>query len=388
MANTLTAITPEIYEAMDIVAREQVGMIPAVNKNSNAERAAKGQTVTYPIVPAVTGEDITPGDTPADSGDQTIGSGAMTISKSRAFPVRWTGEEEQLLRTGDSAQLANVTRDRFAQAIRAAVNEIESDLAGLHIYASRAYGVAGTTPFASTDELDDASEVLRILEDNGAPMSDNKLVLGSAATAKLRGYQGIMFKDNEGGASNQRSRGQLGELFQLGIHQSGQINSFTKGTGASATTDNAGYAVGATEITLASAGTGTILAGDVITFAGDANQYVVLSGDADVSGGGTITLAEPGLQVAIAASTTAITLAGNSVRNLAFHKGAIQLVTRKPAMPTGGDDAADVMEIIDPVSGLVFEVAHYRQYRRVKTEVAISWGVEASKPEFIAALLG
>lgn len=388
MANTLTAITPEIYEAMDIVAREQVGMIPAVNKNSSAERAAKGQTVTYPIVPAVVGEDITPGNTPADSGDATIGSGAMTISKSRAFPVRWTGEEQQLLRTGDTAQLANVTRDRFAQAIRAAVNEIESDLAALHIHASRAYGTAATAPFGTIDELDDAAEVLRILEENGSPTMDNHLVLNAAAVAKLRGYQGVMFKANESGYADARARGELGELFQMPLHQSGQIATFTKGTAASATTDNAGYAVGAKTLTLASAGTGTILAGDVLTFAGDTNQYVVLTGDADVSNGGTIVLANPGLKVAMSAATKAITVVGTSARNMCFHRNAIQLVTRKPAMPDGGDDADDVMEIVDPVSGLVFEVAMYRQYRRVKTEVAISWGVEASKPEFISLLLG
>ena len=72
-----------------------------------------------------------------------------------------------------------------------------------------------------------------------------------------------------------------------------QIYNPTSGTASGATTNNAGYAVGATTITLASAGTGTILAGDVITFAGDTNQYNVVSGDADVSNGGTITLAAP-----------------------------------------------------------------------------------------------
>ncbi len=79
------------------------------------------------------------------------------------------------------------------------------------------------------------------------------------------------------------------------------------GTNAGATTNAAGYAVGATVITLASAGTGTILAGDVITFTGDGNKYVVISGDNNVANGGTITLAAPGLRQAIPAAATAIT---------------------------------------------------------------------------------
>ena len=111
MANTLTAVTPILYEALDVVSRELVGMIPAVAKDSNAERAAVGQTVTYPIVPAITLENVTPGATPADSGDQTIGSGSLTISKSKVAPIRWTGEEQQLMRTGDRPQGSNIMRD-------------------------------------------------------------------------------------------------------------------------------------------------------------------------------------------------------------------------------------------------------------------------------------
>lgn len=86
----------------------------------------------------------------------------------------------------------------------------------------------------------------------------------------------------------------------------------TKGTASGATTDATGYAIGTTTITLASAGTGTIIAGDRVTFAGDTVKYVVSSGDADVSNGGTITIESPGLLTAIPASATAITVyAGN-----------------------------------------------------------------------------
>lgn len=386
MANTITNLIPILYEALDVVSRELVGFIPSVMRDSAADRAALNQTVNIFTAPAIAGGDITPGQTPPDDGDATFGNVTMTIQKSRYWPVRWSGEESKSI--APSGQQSNVQRDQFAQAMRAACNEIETDLAALHVSASRAYGTAGTAPFGTASDLTDLSYTKKILEDNGAPQTDLQLVLGTTAKANLGGKQSALFKVNEAGTADLLRRGIIGQLEGLDVHASGQVKSHTKGTGASATTDNAGYAVGATVITLASAGTGTIVAGDVITFAGDTNKYVVVSGDADVSNGGTITLQEPGLMQAIAASATAITVAANSVRNMAFSKSAIVLATRMPALPAGGDSADDRIAITDPVSGLVFEVSLYRLYRRIKYEVAIAWGVKMVAPRHTAILLG
>lgn len=383
MANTITNLIPDIYAALDVVSREQVGMIPAVSFDPTTERAALNQTVRSPVAPAATASDIAPGVTPPDDGDQTIGNVTLSISKSRRVPVRWSGEESLSLKAGVGRQ--NIMRDQFAQAMRTLCNEVETDLGALQSEASRAYGTAGTTPFGTAGDFTDASNVLKILKDNGAPNSDNQLVLGTGAGANLLGKQS---KSNEQGSDDMLRRGVIFDHFGLQIRESSGIVTPAVGNGASATTDTAGYAVGATTITLASAGTGAILAGDIITFAGDSEKYVVESGDANVTDGGTITIAAPGLRTAIPASATAITVISASTRNIAFARSAIVAATRIPALPEEGDSADDRQIVTDPVSGLSFEIALYKQYRQVQYEVSLAWGVKAVKKEHIALLLG
>lgn len=381
MAATLTNLIPTLYSNLDVVSRELVGLIPAVTIDATTSRAAVNQSVRSFVAPASSAGDISAGVTPPNDGDQTIGDVELKITKARRVPIRWTGEEE----LGSGPAASAIQGAQIQQAIRTLVNEIEADLASAYSSASRAAGTAGTTPFGTAGDYSAASLTRKILADNGAPLSDLQLVLDTAAGANLRGKQAS--SSQEFGDSLLR-QGVLLDINGMMVRESAQIKTPTAGTGASATTNTAGYAIGATVITLASAGTGTILAGDVITFAGDTNQYVVASGDADVSGGGTITLAAPGLRKALAASAIAITVVATATRNMAFHRGALVLAQRLPALPTGGDLAVDRTTITDPRSGLSFEVAMYPQYRQMQWEISCCWGVKMVKPEHCALLLG
>lgn len=384
MANTLTNLIPDLYESLDVVSRELVGLVPSVTRDSSVERAAVGQTVRSHVAPASTASDIAPGVNAPNDGDQSIGNVTLSITKARAVPVRWNGEEQRGINTGPGYR--PVLRDQLAQAFRTLSNEMEADLAALYSAASRSYGTGGTVPFATAGDYTDASNVLKILLDNGAPNSDLQLVLNTAAGANLRGKQGG--KANEAGTDSILRRGVLLDIHGFAIRESAGIKTHTKGTAASATTNAAGYAVGATTITLASAGTGTIVVGDSVTFTGDTNQYVVVSGDASTADGGTITIAAPGLRQAIPAAATNITVSATGARNMGFRRSAIVLANRLPALPEEGDMADDRMTIVDPVSGLPFEISLYKQYRQIRYEVAAAWGVKCVKPEHLALLLG
>lgn len=387
MANTLTGLIPTIYAGLDVVSRELIGFIPNVTRDAQASSGAVNQTVRSPVVPAITTENITPGNTPADSGDQALGYVDVVISKSKAAPIRWSGEE-QLSVTKDGV-INTILRDQFAQAFRALANEVETDLGALYIAASRAYGSAGNAPFATANDMLDLSNINRILDDNGAPASGRSMILGGAARANLEGKQSQLFKVNEssdaGALLRQR---QLRQLMGFTMGWSAGIASHVAGAATGQDVNNgAGEAVGQTIITFdgATVNTTGIKAGDVITFAGDANKYVVTTGS--TATGGDIVIGAPGLRLA-AADATEITTGASYTANLAFSQNAIVLASRVPAMPEGGDDADDVMLVTDPVSGLVFQVALYRQYRRIKYEIGLAWGVKCVKPEHLAILLG
>lgn len=384
-ANTLTNLIPSLYAGLDIVSRELVGLVPSVSRSATAERAAVGQTTTYHIAPAANVTDITPAMTIPEPTDQTIGSGTITITKARAANFGFVGEEQRGLNNNGSGYNA-VQADMFAQGLRALVNEMEADgCLAAKLGASRAYGTAGTAPFASG--VGDSAQMRKILDDNGAPATGRALVINTSGGANLRTNTQLT-KANESGTLMTLRDGELLNMHGFSIKESAQIVTHTNGTGASATTDNAGYAVGATVITLASAGTGTIVAGDVASFAGDTNKYLVVSGDADVLNGGSITIAAPGLRQAIPAATTNITISNNYAANLAFSSNAIVLAARAPALPEEGDAAVDRMMLTDPRSGMVFEVSVYAAYRKVRYEVACAWGWKVVKSEHLAILQG
>ncbi len=382
MPNTITNMIPILYDALDIVSRELVGFIPACGRDSSADQVALNQTINIYIAPAATTGDVTPATTAPNDGDQTFGNTTMTISKSKYSPVRWNGEEQLSVKNNPAAKRA--VTDQFAQSMRALVNLVEVDLANAAYQgASRAFGTAGTTPFNTAGDLSDMAGIIKILDDNGAPKTGRQLVPGTTAMANLRGKQNVLFKVNEAGTDALLREGIVGRLMGADIRDSAAIPTPTKGTGSGYLVNNgAGYAVGTTAITV-DTGTGTILAGDVVTFAGDTNKYIAVS----LTGGTALVIAAPGLRVAVA-DNTAITVGNTATQNIYFQRNYLQLATRVPAMPEGGDAADDVITITDPMSGLAFQVAVYRQYRQVKWEVGLAWGVKAVKPEGICVLLG
>lgn len=380
MANVLTDLAADIYKAADVVGRELVGFIPSATINSNGvERAAKGDIVRASFTRAATAVNVSESMTIPEGTDQTVDNKTLSISKARAVQIPYTGED--VLHLNNGIGFETVYGDQIAQAMRVLTNEMEADLA-VEAYqnASRAFGTAGTTPFGSN--FSEIAEIRQILVDNGMPTDGQaSLILNTLAGTNLRQLAQLQ-KANEAGGTNLLRQGTLLDLQGIMIKESAQVQSHTKGTGASYLLNDASAAIGDTTIAV-DTGSGTILAGDIITFNGDTNKYVVNT----ALSGGSLVIGATGLRTAVA-DNSAITVGNSYTANVAFHRRALELAVRAPAVPQGGDTADDALTVQDPISGLVFEVRVYKGYRKTMIEVAASWGVKAWKSDFIAVLAG
>lgn len=381
MANEITSIMPTILAATNKVVREMVGFLPSVTLNAEAKRLAVGQTITSHVAPARPARDVTPAATRPSPTAASYVTRTFTLSKARAVDVTWSGREQITLDT-QGRPVNTILRDDFAQAFRTLTNEVEVDIAtAVYKGASRAIGSAGTTPY--TSDLTAASYLEQVLNDNGAP-GDRVKVMNSDAVVKLRGRAAL--NDPNQAVQDFLQQGTLINLAGISHKFSPGVQTHTKGTGTGYVTDTGEtYAVGTTTIHV-DTGTGTLVAGDVVTFAGDSNKYVVKTGFAG-NGDMDLVIAAPGLRQTLA-DGVAMTIGNNYVGNVAFSRQAVELATRLPETPEKGDLATDSTEVLDSHSGLIFEVRYYPGYRQGSYEVGLAWGINVAMPEWVAISMG
>lgn len=383
MSNTLTSLYPDIYGAMDIVSRELIGFIPRVMSDASSDRAAKGQTIRWPVSPVGVSGTVTPAATPPSLNDDTWTNRTLTLDTLKSHRWHWTGEERKGLRSGGIYE--NMNQYQFAQAFRVLANEIEAAIAALYYGASRATGTSGTTPFGS--DLSDLAQLQKILDDNGAPEGDRHCIFNTLAGVNLASLTQLT-NVNQAGTNALLRFGDLGPVLGFDLAKSAQIQTHTKGT-STGQDCTAVEPVGETDIAYDGGDGGTILAGDVITLASDtsydgtnSSQYVVNT--AVTAASGTIEINEPGLLDASAIGEE-IAITDSYTANLAFSRDALVLGARAPE---GNDAASDEMVVTDPNSGLSFRVAMYDGYHANQMEVSVLYGVAINKPEHMAILKG
>lgn len=376
MANVLTSLAPTLFSAAKLVANEPFGVVGAINTQFDDKGVAKGDNVSVDVAPVRAASDFTPSNITSTGGDSTGSKIDVTITKSRKVDWHLTGEQQRSLDNGGISQ--DWVQQLIAQGMRTLRNEAEVDAAlAVKIGASRAFGTAGTTPFAS--DLTALTNVRKILVDNGAPKADLQMVFDTNAGLNLRNL-GVLQNAYQAGSDAERRTGEFLPQMGFRLSESAGIGVHTKGTGTSYQVNNAsGYAIGSTSIAV-DTGSGTILAGDVITFTGDTNKYVVTG----ALSGGVVTIGAPGLLTAIA-DNTAITVGNNYTANLAFERSAVVGVLRPPLMPA--NPTIQQMLISDQF-GMTYLMLDIAQYGQRTWELHLAWGFKSVNGEFSSIALG
>ncbi len=378
MANTITALANIMFGAARKTPNELTGILGACTRDFNDQGASKGDTVKVSVVPTMTSGAFTAAQTFTAGTNRTIGTKSLTLANESVVSWHWTGEEErQMLNGGTQADVAAQT---FEQAFRTLRNEIES-YAWLkaRAAASRADGTAATAPFGSSINI--LNSIKKQMIDNGVAEGNQSLIINSAAGLNLRNL-GHLYKANEAGSTDMLRMGVIGNLSGFDIRESAAIVPVTAGTGTSYTSSTAGFAVGSTDIAIIT-GSGTVLAGDVVTFTGDTNKYVVTVG---VSAPGTITIAEPGLKFALAASAVNMTVGAIASANIALHKAGLVTVCRPSIQPAGGGHES--MVVSDPVTGLSYLVTRSVGHGLASWYTKCVYDCFAPNPYAIQQLLG
>jgi hypothetical protein len=376
MPNDFSSLISAMPRILEVTTRSLTGFIPAVTLDPAADMIAKGQTIKFnePDQDASAGFDITPAMALPAAAYETPVVYEHSLTNFRGKKFSYTQEDTKAV----GANGLTFRQNQVAQKISELLSEVEASVAlAARKAASRATGTAGTTPFAST--LAGTVDARKILVDNKmVAEAERSLILNTAASGNMM----LLFnKVNEAGTDSFLRQGVFARTHGFDIRESAEVATVTKGTGSGYLVNSASLAAGDTTIPC-DTGTGTILAGDVVTFAGDTNKYVVKTALAS----GSFVIQEPGL-LAAPADNAAITVGNNFTANVALARHSVILSTRLPAADE--DDLAKNREVVtDSRSGISFEFAQYPGYRMSTFEVAIAWGVTAVQPRHIALLLG
>ena len=381
---TMTSIAPVLYSAAQKVSAEPVGCLDAVDLSFDDKGVAKGDTIYVPYTAKNAVADFTPAATAPLGVAATANSIGITITASKKDSWSVSGEQERSLQNGGNAQ--EWFRLKAANAMRT-VRNAAAAACGLEIKkgASRATGTAGTTPFAS--DLTAITAAQKILRDNGAPLVDLQIVTDSAAYLNMQNL-GLINQAQIAGSAEERRSGKILNQYGFVVRVDGNIAGHTKGTATGIDVNlSAGYVAGDTTIVSNGSDSGTLLAGDVVTWVGDTNKYIVSADTQSISTttAGNVIINRPGLRATLA-DTVEMTIGDSYTPTFAFERSAVVGIMRPPLIPVGGM-VVETMPISDEF-GLTYLLVRTVGYGIITYEIHLAYGFKAVQTEHIALILG
>ncbi len=378
-ANSLAAVVPQLLAQGLLALREFCVMPQLVNRKYEAMAGPQGSTIDVPIPSAIAAIAVTPGATPPAT--EGVSPTSVPIELTRWFEAPFYLDDQEMLEIQDGTipMIAS-------EAVKSLANEVDQFI---HSLTSMFYGVqgaTGTAPFGSGDTTD-AAGIRTVLNKQVAPMDPRHCVLdpdAEGSALNVRAFQDMSWNGSVQGIIE----GALNRKLGFNWWMSQNVQSHTAGTGDSYAVDNTGgYAIGVKLLNL-DTGTGTLVIGDVISFSGHSQTYVVTQA---IAAANQIVGIEPGLLVAVA-DDVVVLCPGDSggydthVMNPAFHRDAIAFATRP--LQASNHPGSIIASNFDPVSGLTLRLEITREHKRDRWSFDILYGAAVIRRELGGRLLG
>lgn len=407
MANTLTAIMPKILARSLQSLRGRCVMPRLVNSDYSMDAAKKGATIDVPIPTAVATRNVAPAQVPIAGVDVATTSVQVPLNNwKQNDPVYLTDKE-----------MAEIDRNehylpmQLQEAVNALATDVNTSIFGEYMTATLDQGIygvvgaAGTTPFAA---VTDATGARKILNKQQCPKSPRVGVVDFDAEAAALALAAFADADKTLSAAV-KIEGEIGRKYGIDWVADDDVPTHTAGTIADASAgrtcainNGAGYAIGINDINVDNGAeasvAGTILVGDIISFAGHSQTYCVIANTSSAMySAGVYTFATnaitnlkiyPALQTAVVDDEVA-TVVATHVVNLVFHRDAFAFATRPLADATTGLKlGSEILTLQDELTGLIMRLEVSRQHKQVAWEFDILWGVKLVRPQLACRILG
>lgn len=378
ISNSLASIIPVIF-AQGLSALRNKCVMPSLCNVSYAPLAAeKGQIIAIPIPSAITTADVAPAAYAPDSGNMAPTVAQITLNNWREAAFTLTENEISQAANGYPAKQATA-------AISALADYVNGTIFAKYTKFFSSVGTAGTTPFATT--VNAAVDAKELLTTQKAPGNDRRMVLDTTAmgNALKLGAFSYMLNSNDPGVMKE---GEIGRKYGFNWFEDQQVPYHTSTVlSGGACTVNGAHSAGAVSVSIAKAtATSPLVAGDIITFAGDTQQYVVQTGVTLAVGNTAVSIYPP--LAAAKSGGEAVTLTASHRVNLAFQADAFGFVSRTLAHVAGAEPNPYSMELADPVSGLTLRLQVREEFHRIRWAFDMLWGVDVVRPELGTRVLG
>lgn len=382
MANTLTDLMPKILARGLMRLRKRLVMPSAINRDFDPEPAERGRTVNIPKPPTVSTRDVSPGVTPSAAPDITETTIPVTLDQWKEAPLAFT-DKDRVEAIDESVEMA------IDAAIDALAEDVNADVMALYqeVYEyNSSTGTAGTTPFGS--DYGEASEARKILNRNAAPLADRRMVVDPDAeenAVNLSEFADSSFTDSD----DVIVEGDIGRKLGFDWLMDQQVPSHTAGSLTGDPTVDGAHSSGASSVSLTTDTDDEVdlKEGDLISFAGDSQTYVVRA-DLSIgnSGSGDVSIS-PDLQADLSGGEAiSLEVSSDHVNNLAFHRDAFALAIRPFREPAA--ENAQVLTMVDDATGLPLRLEVTRQNKQDYWSFDLLWGVKTIRPDLAVRILG